>query len=83
MKTRPGRIRNCGAAPGFCCFQLEWKTGKNMDEKMEICQGMGPKREKIFHFSFKMRKFRENWMKEESRKNEKKESSKVTKNNRA
>lgn len=50
-----------------------------MDEKMEICQGMGPKREKIFHFSFKMRKFRENWMKEESRKNEKKESSKVTK----
>ncbi|WP_337573938.1 hypothetical protein [Fournierella sp.] len=54
-----------------------------MDEKMEICQGMGPKCEKIFHFSFKMRKFRENWMKGESRKNEKKEASKVTKNNRA
>lgn len=39
-----------------------------MDEKMEICQGMGPKREKFFHFGFKMRKFRENRMKEESRK---------------
>ena len=54
-----------------------------MDEKMEICQGMGQKREKIFHFGFKMRKFRENRTKEESRKNEKKEASKVTKNNRA
>ena len=54
-----------------------------MDEKMEICQGMGPKCEKNFHFCFKMRKFRENWMKGESRKNEKKEASKVTKNNRA
>lgn len=39
-----------------------------MNEKMEICQGMGPKREKIFHFGFKMRKFRENRTKEESRK---------------
>lgn len=54
-----------------------------MDEKMEICQGMGPKCEKIFHFGFKMRKFRENRTKEESRKNEKKEASKATKNNRA
>lgn len=47
-----------------------------MDKKTEICQGMGPKREKIFHFSHWGEDFTENAGKGKNRKNEKKKRQK-------
>lgn len=75
----PGVSAERKSARAFFCFLFLWKKRGNMDEKTEICQGMGPKREKIFHFSHWGEDFTENAGKGKNRKNEKKRSVKSNK----